>query len=194
MSGSLSGFPTKRAAAEQLEIPGPAVEYPATTSFHLVPVERTRYARFAREFFAGEGKRYLRDSLGNPFAFAILAGRHRINGGAEPDLVLMVVPLVRQCCDKAEVNVVTFTRHEGKWSNPEWTQGFGTARGGFLLALVSPIVGVTYSGNFREIISPPFWVPPMRDGRRTIIWNDGGMFWNGHEWDIFCWRRCDENG
>ncbi|MFM7347187.1 MAG: hypothetical protein ACKO1J_17680, partial [Tagaea sp.] len=61
MSGSLFGFPTTRAAAEQLEVPGPAVEYPAYTEFRLFPVARTRYARFARAFFAGEGRRYTLD-------------------------------------------------------------------------------------------------------------------------------------
>jgi hypothetical protein len=194
VSGSLLGFSAARAGAEPLEMPGPIVEYPATTRFRLVPVEQTHYVRFAREFFAGAGSHYVRDSRGAPFAHAILAGRHRITGGAVPDLVLMVVPLVRPCCDLAEVDAIVFERRDKQWHKSITTQGFGTAHEGALLALVSPIVGVTYPGGSPDDIDPPFWVPPMRDSRRTIVWNDGGMFWNGSKWEFFCWRQCGERG
>lgn len=195
VSGGLLGLPVTRAAAEQLEVPGPAVEYPAYTAFRLFPVARTRYANFARAFFAGEGRRYTLDRDGNPFEHAILAGRHRVSGGTEADLILMVVPLVRRRGELAEVAAMIFPRHEGQWQKYEWTQGFGTPRDGSLLALVSPVVGVTYNNNgTADDIDPPFWVPPMRDGRRTIIWNGDGMFWDGAEWRSFCWRRCGELG
>ncbi|MFM7344918.1 MAG: hypothetical protein ACKO1J_06070 [Tagaea sp.] len=196
MSGGLFGFPAKRAAAEQLEVPGPVVEYPAHTEFRLIPVTRTPYARFAREFFSGEGKDYLFDLFGRPFGerYVVLAGRHRITGGAVPDLVLMVVPLERIPYDPPEVSAIVFKNIEAAWRLETGAWGYGTAYGGSVSALVSPVVGVTYRYDGPDDIDPPFWVPPMRDGRRTIIWNDGGKFWNGIEWKSFCWRRCDERG
>lgn len=196
VSGSFYGFPTTRVAAEQLEVPGPVVEQPAYTEFRLVPIDSTRYARFARKFFGREGKDYLFDLFGRSFGdrYVVLAGRHRITGGAVPDLVLMVVPLERIRYDPPEVNVAIFKRIENAWRLEAGTWGYGRQGYGVIRALVSPVVGVTYRYDGPDDIDPPFWVPPMRDGRRTIIWNDGGMFWDGAEWKSFCWRRCDERG
>lgn len=196
VSGGLLGFPATHLAAQSLEVPGPIVEYPAHTEFRLIPVERTRDARFARRFFAEEGKNYLFDLFGRSFGnrYVVLAGRHRITGGAVPDLVLMVVPLDRIRYDPPEVKVIVLKSIGSSWRVEIGTWGYGTARGGSVSALVSPVVGVTYSGEPPDDIDPPFWVPPIRDGRRTIIWNDEGMFWNGSEWKFFCWRRCGERG
>jgi hypothetical protein len=196
LSGSLLGFPAARIGAEPLEMPGPIVEYPATTRFRLVPVEQTRYVRFAKAFFAEEGRIHLIDGSGSPLVdgYKILAGRHRVSGASEADLILMIVPLKRERYGPPELGALVFRKAGGSWHPEAEVSGYGVPGKGSIRALVSPIVGVTYRGDPPDDIDPPFWVPPMRDGRRTIVWNDEGMFWNGSKWEFFCWRQCGERG
>lgn len=106
----------------------------------------------------------------------------------------MIDPLTRERYAPPEVTALVFRKAGNSWRLETSASGYGRPRDGVIRALVSPIVGVTFSGHLRLDIDPPFWVPPMRDGRRTIVWNGDGMFWNGSEWAFFCWRRCDERG
>jgi hypothetical protein len=115
----------------------------------------------------------------------VLVGRARIAPGSEPQIVATAPD--GYSCSPFGCNAVVLAREGGEWVKMLDPNAF--IRGGFgsLSLLAEPIEAVLMDPDtlIHEI---PVKIAPVTDGRRTILWTDYGYYWNGKDWDTFCWR------
>jgi hypothetical protein len=185
---------------EKPDILDPLMPMPDTHRLFLRPAGNTPDGRIVRAFLATEqGKRLLQSWPLSDFELkdlAILVGRHRITGGKQPDLVFMLVPMKEPeygIYGRRGWDAAALVKSDGKWRIAASMSGYGDRKLGGIMVTTEPIWG-TFPDPDDKVTGygPIFQVPPSRDGRPTMINNETGIFWDGREWQFFCWRHCTE--
>ncbi len=185
---------------EKPDILDPLIPQPDIDELRLRPAGNTPDGKIVRRYLeTAEGKRFLESWPLSDFEFkdlAILIGRHRITGGKQPDLVFMLVPTKEPeygIYGPLGWDAAVLVKRDGKWRIAVSMSGYGDRKSGVIMVPTEPIWG-TFPDPDDKVTGygPIFQVPPSRDGRPTMINNENGVFWDGQEWQFFCWRHCTE--
>jgi hypothetical protein len=115
-------------------------------------------------------------------------GRGRIAPGPEPQILFILT----QPSDYRQGQYPGFaiTKSGGEWIALTGLYGFVDGAFGVVYLATEPIPARLFNSETYEIDIAAV-VAPENEGRRTLVWNENGFYWNGAKWDWYCWRRCD---
>lgn len=115
-------------------------------------------------------------------------GRSKIAPGPEPQILFLLTGL--RDCWQNQCKGFAITKSGDEWVELTALRGFVNAEFGVVYLATETIPArllnpETYDYDIAAIVEPE------NQGRRTILWNEEGYFWNGTDWRVFCWQRCD---
>lgn len=115
-------------------------------------------------------------------------GRSKIAPGPEPQILFLLTG--PRDCRQNQCKGFAITKVDDTWVELTAVLGFVDGAFGVVYLATEPIPArllnpETYDYDIAETIAPE------NEGRRTIVWNEEGYYWNGTRWRVFCWQRCD---
>ncbi|MBC8791498.1 MAG: hypothetical protein C6Y20_07805 [Tagaea sp. CACIAM 22H2] len=191
------------ALSESMAIPIVANAQWSRHGFEAVPLYDLTQTRdpeliaLAERFIAED--EYLAEHYENPKiddvlgfdASQVYVGRVRIEPNGQP-WVAVVIGAAAYCGTAGCSSSALFAKRSGEWHLEGGFYGFDPPPAPrAILLTTSPVVGripKRYTG-----VGPAQLFPVLINGRRVIRDADGGQFWDGKEWEVFC-RRCNELG
>jgi hypothetical protein len=115
-------------------------------------------------------------------------GRSRIAPGPEPQILFLLTG--PKDCWQGECVGFAITKTADDWVELTDLAGFVEGDFGTVKLATAPIPArllnpETYEHDIAAIVEPE------NEGRRTLVWKEGGYYWTGIKWDWYCWQRCD---
>jgi len=115
-------------------------------------------------------------------------GRGKIAPGPESQILFLLTQPYD--CNRNQCKGFAITKTSDEWIEVTALRGFVDGAFGVVYLATEPIPArlfnpETYEHDIAAVVAPE------NEGRRTLVWNEGGLYWNGTEWDWYCWQRCD---
>jgi hypothetical protein len=163
---------------------------PKTISVVLRPIAKDPDAEIVRAFTARNSQKIL-NRFGVTKDFDIetaLVGRGRIAPGLEPQILFLLIQPSEN--PQGQYPGFAITKTGGEWV--ELTSLWGYFDGAFgIVNLATESFPVRLFNPETDEHDIAATITPENEGRRTLVWEEGGLYWNGTKWASYCWRPCD---
>jgi hypothetical protein len=115
-------------------------------------------------------------------------GRSKIAPSSEPQILFLLTG--PEDCWQGECVGFAITKTAEDWVELIDLAGFVEGDFGVVKLATAPIQARLLNPRTHEHDIPAI-VEPENEGRRTLVWGEGGYYWTGVKWDAYCWQRCD---
>lgn len=166
---------------------------PKSIGVVLRPIAGDPDAGIVRDY-AARNHAKLREHVGIGTDYDIemaFVGRSKIAPSSEPQiLVLLIDPNEPLNYRRGLRQGFAITKTGDEWVALTDFFGFLDGAFGVVYVVTEPIPARLFNPKTYEYDIAAM-IAPKNEGRRTLVWNESGLYWNGIEWDSYCWRPCD---
>jgi hypothetical protein len=164
---------------------------PKTIGVVLRPIAGDPDARILRAY-AERNHEKIRARFGSAAADydieTAFVGRSKIAPGPEPQILFLLTG-PRDCLQN-QCTGFAITKADDTWVELTAVSGFVHGAFGVVYLATEPIPARLFNPETYEYDIAAI-VEPENEGRRTLVWNEGGLYWNGYKWAWHCWQRCE---
>jgi hypothetical protein len=167
---------------------------PGAISVVLRPIAGDPDAEIVRAY-AARNHAKLREDVGIGTHYDIemaFVGRSKIAPSSEPQILVLLIdpnePLNFRRGGTRPGFAITKTGDE--WVELTGLYGYVDGAFGIVYVATEPFPARLFNPKTDEY-DIAIIVNPENEGRRTLIWGESGLYWNGTKWDSYCWRPCD---